>query len=226
MSGVHYDKVQKGIFGGSGSGKSTLVAKMIKGQKRLIVFDTEDEYGPGRKHATTKVRVETVDEVRQAMRSDWNGFSISYVPPVGLESRALSSLCKLLMAAQEPARKKPGKPVLLVVEEMSKSYPVHGWEKRCPGFNHICARGRHFNIQTIGVSQRIAEVSTNFRGNCTEAIILKQQQPIDVDAAFLMLRYPRSQKAAGLDEVDNIQKLHYIHLQENGERVHGKLSFK
>ena len=226
MSGVHYDKVQKGVFGGSGSGKSTLVAQMLKGRKRLVVFDTEDEYGPGRKHATTKVRVESLDQVRQAMRADWHGFSISYVPPVGMEGRALSSLCKLLMAAQEPARSRPTKPILLVVEEMSKSYPVHGWEKKCPGFNHICARGRHYNIETIGVSQRIAEVSANFRGNCTEAIVLRQGQPIDVDAAFLLLRYSRSERKSGLDEVDEIQKFHYIHLKENGERVHGKIAFK
>jgi DNA helicase HerA-like ATPase len=131
---------------------------------------------------------------------------VAYVPPTGREPRALSALGNLLIAAQEPARKKGGGPgITLVVEEMNLSFPLHGGATKAPGFAHICSRGRHYGIEVIGASQRIAEVSTRFRGNCTETVVLAQKGPRDLDAAAAELGCDKARVSA-LENLDYLQE--------------------
>lgn len=166
-----------GVWGASGSGKSSYVKRHIERARRVVVFDPLEEY-PGLK------RVRTVDEVRVAMRDDWNGFRVGFVPKSGQEARALSSLSRLLIRAQEPFKAgRSKKTITLVVEEMNTCFPVHGGAAKAPGFAEICSRGRHFGLNVIGVAQRIAEVDTRFRGNCTETVVFRQKGPRDMQAA-------------------------------------------
>lgn len=202
-----------GVWGASGSGKSSYVKKKIKGLKRMVVFDPLDEYG-----TLCKVKATNLDQVRLAMRNDWAGFSVAYVPPAGQEIRALSALCKLLMVAQTPFKEQgKGQGLTLVVEEMNLSFPVAGIPRAHSGFSEICSRGRHYGIEVFGLSQRIAEVGTRFRGNCTETVVLRQQGKNDIDAAAMTL---------GIDakEVRKLTNLHYIH-DRQGEHTHGKITF-
>ena len=202
-----------GVWGASGSGKSAYVKQQIKGRKRLIVFDPLEEYA-----ALCKTSCKTVDEVRKAMRADWHGFTISFVPPAGQEPRALSSLCKLILAAQQPYKTTgKGAGVTLVVEEMNLSFPVHGGADKAPGFAEVCSRGRHYGVEVFGVSQRIAEVSTRFRGNCTETVVLRQQGPRDLNAA--------SEAIGGMkSEIAGLQNLHFIH-ERQGTTKTGRITF-
>ncbi|AUQ50006.1 AAA-like domain protein [Phaeobacter inhibens] len=189
-----------GVWGASGSGKSSYVKKAIKGRKRMVVFDPLAEYG-----TLCNVTVNTLDDVRKAMRADWSGFRIAYVPPAGREPLALSGLSKLLMLAQGPYKKTgKGQGVTLVVEEMNLSFPVHGGAEKAPGFAEICSRGRHFGIEVFGLSQRIAEVSTRFRGNCTETVVLRQQGPRDLKAAEDAI-------GAARGVVSGLKNLEYLH---------------
>lgn len=202
-----------GIWGRSGSGKSTYAKRLIKGRKRIVVFDPLSEYGG----AGFKV-VHTVDAVRRAMRADWRGFRIAIVPSAGSEPRTLSSLCKLLMAAQQPYKETgKGAGVTLVVEEMSLSFPVSGGAQKAPGFAQVCSMGRHYGIEVIGISQRIAEVATRFRGNCTETVVLRQKGPRDLDAAAAELGVGRAQ-------VEALGRLEYLH-EKDGKITPGKLKF-
>lgn len=203
-----------GVWGASGSGKSSYVKKIIKGQGRLVVFDPLDEYaGRG---GLCNVKATTLEDVRAAMRQNWRGFRIAYVPPAGKEPRALSALCKLLMAAQQPFKAGDSKAgVTLVVEEMNLSFPVAGGAEKAPGFAEVCSRGRHYGITVYGLSQRIAEVSTRFRGNCTETVVLRQQGPRDVAAAADAI-------GTGKAPVQALVNLQYIH-ERNGERKPGKI---
>ena len=57
--------------------------------------------------------------------------------------------------------------------------PVAGGAEKSPGFAEMCSRGRHYGLDMIGVSQRIAEVSTRFRGNCSETVVFRQKGPRD-----------------------------------------------
>ncbi|MEJ5217114.1 hypothetical protein WG622_02585 [Cognatishimia sp. D5M38] len=203
-----------GVWGASGSGKSSYVKKRIKGQKRLVVFDPLDEYGP-----LCKVRATSPEQVRIAMRDNWQGFTVRYVPRAGNEPRELSALCRLLFAAQQPFKDQGGgMPVTLVVEEMNLSFPVHGGDVKCPGFANACSRGRHYGIEIYGLSQRIAEVSTRFRGNTDETVVLRQKGPRDLKAASHEVGLPESHIAL-------LQNLDYIH-EKQGKHTKGKLSFK
>jgi len=202
-----------GVWGASGSGKSAYVKKAIKGMKRVVVFDPLDEYS-----TEGMQRCRTVDEVRVAMVKKWKTFRIAYVPPAGREPRALSQIAKLLMVAQMPYKSTgKGQGITFVVEEMNLSFPVHGGDAKARHFADICSRGRHYGITVYGLSQRIAEVSTRFRGNCTQSIVLRQQGPRDIQAAV-------DASGATRAEVMALKNLDYI-AESNGERTNGRIKF-
>lgn len=208
-----------GVWGRSGSGKSSYVKKQIKARKRLIIFDPMDEYT---KALPGLVRVEhtrrdALELVRQAMAANWSGFRIAYVPPAGKEPAALSALSRLLMAAQKPFQegRRGAKGITLVVEEMNQCFPLRGGVEKAPGFADICSRGRHFGIEVFGLSQRIAEVSTRFRGNCDETVVLAQKGPRDMDAAAAEIGRARQ-------TVEGLARLHYLH-EKDGVVKAGKL---
>jgi len=202
-----------GVWGASGSGKSSYVKKAIKGRKRMVVFDPLGEYS-----ALCNVTCQTVEQVRLAMRKNWAGFSIAFLPRSGGEIRDLSRLCKFMMVAQMPYKESGrGQGMTLVVEEMNLSFPVAGVPSRDMGFAEICSRGRHYGIEVYGLSQRIAEVGTRFRGNCTESVVLRQKEPRDVIAAASVLGCHKS-------EVMGLKNLDYIH-EQNGTRKKGRIKF-
>lgn len=203
-----------GIWGRSGSGKSTYAKSLIRGRARVVVFDPLGEYG-----AQGFREVSSVDMVRAEMRKNWRGFRVALVPRAGREPVYLSQLCKLLMRAQQPYKDHGRGPGLtLVVEEMSLSFPVSGGVQRAPGFAQVCSMGRHYGIEVIGISQRIAEVATRFRGNCTETVALRQKGPRDLDAAAAELGVPRAQ-------VEALKPLEYIH-EKDGKISNGKVKFR
>lgn len=202
-----------GVWGRSGSGKSSYAKRLLKGRGRVVIFDPLDEYG--REGFKT---VRSVDAVRMAMRKNWSGFRVAYVPPAGGEARALSALCRLLFAAQAPYRQSGrGQGITLVVEEMNMSFPVAGGDKICPGFAEVCSRGRHYGIEVIGLSQRIAEVSTRFRGNCTETVCFAQKGPRDLKAAS-------DELGVAVTRVQALENLSYLH-EQAGSVTEGKITF-
>lgn len=207
-----------GVWGRSGSGKSSYVKGRVKGRRRVVVFDPLDEYRRESCKVILHNRRDALDDVRQAMRGDWKRFRLAYVPPSGREAAALSALCRLLMAAQRPFMETgKGDGLTLVVEEMNLSFPVAGGAEKSPGFAEICSRGRHYGIEVIGVSQRIAEVSTRFRGNCTETVVLAQKGPRDTAAAAAELGVDAGRVRA----LDNLQYLH----ERAGTVSEGKIRF-
>jgi DNA helicase HerA-like ATPase len=198
-----------GVWGASGSGKSSYVKLQMGGRKRVVIFDPQAEY--------TGTAANSVDAVRREMARNWSGFRISYRPPPGKEPGALSALCKLLIYAQQPFKETGrGAGLALVVEEMNLSFPVSGGAAKCPGFAEVCSRGRHYGIEVWGVSQRIAEVDTRFRGNCTETVVFRQKGARDQAAAALEL---------GCKPVD-LPRENLAYLHERAGRIEsGKLDF-
>lgn len=203
-----------GVFGSSGSGKSTYVKRIVSKLDRVIVFDTEEEYGE-----ICGVTLRSVDAVRAHMAKNWaKGFKIAYVPQAGKEARCLSSLSKLLLVAQQPFKDTgKGKGVTLVVEEMNKSFPVHGGETKCVGFADICSRGRKYGITVYGLTQRISEVSTRFRGNCDETVVLRATGKRDTLV---------SAETIGVDQsvIRSLKNLEYIR-EKGGKIERGKIKF-
>ena len=88
--------------------------------------------------------------------------------------------------------------VTLVVEELNNSFG-NGWGvARAPEFGELCSRGRHYGVEVIGVSQRLAEVDTRFRGNLTECVVFMQAGRRDLDAAADALGFVKREDIQGL----------------------------
>jgi len=203
-----------GIWGASGSGKSHYTKKRFKSAKRVIVFDTMREYGA---EGFETVGPE-LDAVRRAIVSNPRGFRIAYAPPPGPRNRSLNALSFAIRKMQEAyAEGRGGAPVTFIVDELRLAFPVNGGAEKCPEFSELCSTGRHYGITLVGTSQRIAEVSTNFRGNCSETVIFEQKGPRDVKAAALELGLMRG----GDELVAELakQKFHHLHAANGSVRL-------
>lgn len=203
-----------GIWGRSGSGKSSYVKQLVAGKGRVVVFDPMEEY-----EAEGFLRCKTIDDIRKAMIKNWSSFRLCYVPTAGSEPKSLSALSRLLMAAQAPFKETgKGAKVTLVVEEMNTSFSVSSGVSLAKGFAEICSRGRHYGIEIIGISQRIAEVSTRFRGNCTQTVAFCQKGDRDIAAAANELGCEKTL-------IKSLEPLTYV-IENNGVITHGKIIHK
>lgn len=170
------------VFGASGSGKSTLTAQLTRDRRRVIAFDPLMDYAQKRNYT----KVSSVIELVRYLKGRWHGsFYAAYVPRTGADyAKELHDISSVLMKLQQPYfdGKDPRK-ITLIVEEMNLSYPVTGMKPSLMGFRDLCSRGRHFGIEIFGISQRMAEVNTNFRGNASEMYFLRLIEHNDITAA-------------------------------------------
>lgn len=157
------------VVGRRGSGKSTLTKGLLKGRPKVVVFDPRAEYGALRGFTTAYTRT----DVLKAMKRGWaKGFHIAYVPEAGQEIEALHKLTLICWRAQSPyAEGRDPRKLTLVIEEADLSFPVTGLPKHLPGMQNTVNRGRHVGIECIGVTQRPALISKNFRGNVSTTYV-------------------------------------------------------
>lgn len=168
-----------GIFGRSGAGKSTRARALTAGARRLVRFDPLAEYRDGH-------QVGTLAAVLDVMGASWSrGFRVNYQCRPGHEAEALSQLADALVGVQ--ARTGRRKRLLLMVEEMNLAYPAASLPRDLAGFHNLVARGRHHAIDLVGVSQRVAEVSTRFRGNMSDAYFFAVADHRDVQAITALI---------------------------------------
>lgn len=195
-----------GVWGSSGSGKTTYLLDRLHGRGRVVVMDvTGDIVAEGFKRCTT------VDEVRKAMLADWRKFRLAYCPQPGQEARCLNQLAGMLATAQKGYEAGQHDMMLtLAVDEMADAFPAAGGPTKAPNFATLCSQGRHKGIELFGCSQRIAEVNSRFRGNCTEAVVFTNIEPNDVarSAATLGL------KPADVESLKPLQFLHRVRARE------------
>ena len=206
-----------GVYGRSGSGKSTYVKELLKNNNRVIVFDPLDEYC----ELKGFIKAKTITDVKQMMRNRWAiGFKIAYLPTSGYEAECMHNLCKLLLQAQSLYKTGKDKRIItLVIEEMNLSFPDTKLPQKFNGFPEVCSRGRHYGIAVIGVSQRMAEVNTRFRGNCVRTILFPLQDHTDITTAVKIISPTNKSK------LQNLKNHHYM-VYENGQVSFGKNSLK
>lgn len=211
------DATRIGVYGASGFGKSTRVREIIKDERRIVVFDPLGEYG-GRGRFTT---CRALADVLAGLRRGWSsGFRLAYMPPVGHEPEALHRLALVLIQAQRPYFEgKDGRKLTLVVEEMNLSFPVSSLPREVYGFAELCSRGRHYGVSIIGVTQRLAEVNTRWRGNTGSAYFFRQGDHVDAGAAVKMIGPTWRPKLAALAK-------HEFLLFEGGNVKPGRNSLK
>lgn len=181
-----------GAFGRRGSGKTTLTMRLIRRMSRVVTFDPMDEYA---RTGGGFVRCATLAEVRDRMLSAWRrGFRLAYVP-AGDHPRMLHGLTDLIWHAQAGANV-PN--VTIVVEEMNLGYPARPLPARLMGMQRAVLQGRHRGIEIIGVSQRPALVSMDFRSNCAETYVFPLGAGPDIQAIC---------EVHGREHADAIKKL-------------------
>lgn len=198
-----------GVFGATGSGKSAYTKNIIlPTRKRVIVFDVMDEYS-----ALGFKRVTAVDGVRAAFASNYALAKVAFVPQQANHQPELNALAEWVRHFLQGNRNldgtkrkatnydKNGLRVTLVVEELNTTFPIHaGAISGCPELAGICSQGRHVGIELVGVSQRMAEVSTRFRGNCTETVGFRQKYDNDRKT----LKGEIGRKSISVDSMENL----------------------
>jgi hypothetical protein len=175
-----------GVYGGSGSGKSTKAKALIKSEKRVVVFDSLDEYADEEGYP----RFTSLEALGKAMAKNYDkGFRVAYVPTSGQEVVALHQLSLMLMRVFQKGYKSGDhdQKITLVVEEMNQAYPVYALPSEFWGFSELCSRGRHYGINRIGVAQRAAEINTRFRGNVKGFYCFRLSTSNDLRAACELL---------------------------------------
>lgn len=164
----------------TGSGKTYFVKKhLLRGQNRLVIFDPEEEFcnEPGFE------LIDDMDKLKAVLRQKWDSdFRIAFVPENQFEERDLSAVSHLIEQIQEPYKKGDrSKKIMLIIDELSLSFK-NPFKEKYSGFARICSRGRKRGIDVIGISQRPANVSTDFRSSCDSIISFRLYQPTDLDA--------------------------------------------
>ncbi len=161
------------VFGASGSGKSLYVKSIIADERRLIVFDSMDEY-----RGVLKVR--TAAALLAAVRQP--AFRVAFVPAAAdaLRIKAFAFVCNVAFALGD---------CCLVVEEL-RFVTKPSWAPMEGA--RITAQGRHKRLRVRGTSQRPASVDKDFMGNCTAVRSGRLAYPDDARAVARVLLVPES----------------------------------
>lgn len=157
------------VYGRRGSGKTTLVQSLVKDCPRVVCFDPLGQYQ--REFRWTGAG--DLAGLHQIIKQKWRGkFRIGYTPSADFVG-ALHKLSVYLWGIQEPYDDgRDTRKITLVVEEMNLSCPVYKIPAALGGFMKLLLQGRHRGIEIIGVTQRPALVSADFRGMVAETYVL------------------------------------------------------
>lgn len=165
------------VLGASGTGKSHYVKSAIKRDRRLLVWDIEDEYPD--LPALTLSQLPQAFAGKKARRAK---FICS--ADASRRAREFDLFCRIAFAAGN---------LRLVVEELrfvtTASRAPEGWAA-------ITLRGRKRGIRTIGTSQRPAQIDKDFLGNCTLIRCGALEYPDDRKAVAPILRKSLDEIAA------------------------------
>lgn len=169
------------ISGQRGSGKTTRARALLndKKRKRVIVYDIKGEYG--------FKKITGLSELGKFLNGNFRkNFKISYVPEAREKSEQiaeLSKLCYALVNAQrEEVDKGKGQNLTILTEEMSMCAPNQKYPDGQGGFEYAVNVARDWGIEIIGVSQRPAQVNTDFRGNASLCYYFALADILDIKA--------------------------------------------
>ncbi|HEV7283956.1 MAG TPA: hypothetical protein VGN75_03790 [Kaistia sp.] len=156
-----------GIWGRTKSGKTTRAALLLRGHARVVAYDPFEQFS-----RLATARATTLTGVLHAVDAQWRArrWCVQYVPPKGVDPQeAMHRLCELLFQVQEGYyRREHDNQVMFAVDEMADPCPNVIPKKGMDGFRRMCRFGRHYGIGVIGTSQRMADVTTAFRGNTSQ----------------------------------------------------------
>lgn len=175
-----------------GSGKTTRARHLVAGAGRLVVFDPLAEWAgfPGFTTASTLRELVTV------LKRSWRRFRVAYVPAPGQLAAQLHGVASVLWQAQEPYPRCPR--LVLVVDELDQTYPAHRLPAQLDGMPTLVLRGRHRGVEVVGISQRPALVSMNFRGNLAVQYVFALAAQQDRQAVLALIGREHARQLAAL----------------------------
>lgn len=157
------------VAGRRGSGKTTFTRHAVEGAPRVVAFDPIGQYGREFGWPMAASLAELHELLGRCWRSPpWHvALTVAGDYPAELHRLAI-----YLWHAQQPyERHRDRKKLVLVVEEMNLSVPVHALPSDQRGFMRLVLQGRHRGIEIIGVTQRPALVSADFRSSAAETVL-------------------------------------------------------
>ncbi|WP_298334132.1 hypothetical protein [Asticcacaulis sp.] len=173
------DPGRVGVWGGSQSGKTRYAKALARSFPRRIVLDYLDAWGD-----LCPQRAGTINQLLDHIKAGWAGqIAARYVPPRGVNPvEALAILSDLLFKVQQPYKDgRDNRHLWLIVEEMADPAPLT--LRAATPFGQLCRYGRHHGIGIVGISQRMAEVTPTFRGNCETHVFFRMDGARDLQAA-------------------------------------------
>lgn len=204
------DGIVGAIFGRRRSGKTTRARALTERSRRLLVFDPIGEW-PG----FGLVRCETLEQVRRELARRWRtGFRVAYVCSSAWPQRLhelADWLCKVQVLGGRRA------PLLeLVIDELSLSLPVHKLPAGQDAMMRVCLQGRHFRLGVLGIAQRPASVSADFRGQVAELYAFALPSELDRRAVAGVLG------GEHLEALRTLPDHAFLHMAPNGAVRRGR----
>ncbi len=179
------DATITGVWGGRGSGKSTFIKERTKSNTRIIVADPIGDYA-----AAGFREYRTLKGLYGALKENWNkGFRcvLNLAGQPDPEAVLLQLSRDLMMIQQPYYMGRDSRKITLVVEEMSILVPNTTKAKGDRDFLKLCNLGRHYGVEIIGCSQRMAQVHTDFRGNTSADYFFRLRAEVDYSSAAQLL---------------------------------------
>jgi len=183
------------IFGKRGTGKSYLANKLIRDERRLLIYDTLSEYKEG-----VVFDAEQADQFKEFWRHVYRGnFRLIYRP---LKPDAeIDDIAELVFALGD---------MTFLVEEVDCF--CTSWQIS-DAFAHIVQRGRHKNISLIGVTQRPFGIHRLLTSQAKEIYVFGTNEPRDRDYLKLLLGEAIEPK------LDQLKQYEYVRWQEGNPEL-------
>ncbi len=194
------------ISGGRGSGKTTRQIELIEKRDRVLVLDPIGTFS-----AKGYKRVRTLKAVYQEMKKGWKtGFKIILVTP-SAEGQCIALMQKLsrdLFIIQKPYYDyKDKRKITLVIDEAHKYFPNR---KMAPAeqepLEDIIALGRHYGIEMVAATQRLAKMWTEYRGNASQSYFFMQGDHTDFAAVLATIGTENREALRGLKVHEYLHK--------------------
>lgn len=207
-----------GIWGARGSGKTTRQKELLRERERVIVLDPMGNF-----QARGFKVISTLPALWKIIKAGWNtGFRV-IVRTGHHESACIAFMQRLtrgLFIVQGPYKaEKDSRTICLVIDEVQKFFPNRRMEpKEQEPLEDMIALGRHYGIEIIAASQRLAKVWTEFRGNASQHYFFSAADHTDLQAVGQVIGPKNRELVAGL-------RVHeYLHFSRSagGAIVRGK----
>lgn len=180
-------------MGKRGTGKSYLVKQWCRQYKRLLVYDPQGEYTDG-------VIIDDLAELKKFWIKVYRkNFRIIY-RPIDAEGE-FEPICRLVWECQN---------VTFIIEEVQSFCNP---QSICYDFKALIAKGRHRDIELIGITQRPAEISKLLTSQTKRMCIFNVTDPNDVKY------FTQTFGAEFIEKLDQLQQYDYIVWRDGMEQL-------